>query len=232
MSRPLRLGILGGAFDPVHVGHLFIASAVAAELSLDRVLFQPVGDPAHRTPVASSADRRAMVLLAIRGDDRFMLDETALRQRGPVYTADTMPLLRKEYPDASFLFIAGADSLIDTPWRRLDEVAAELDHFVVVERALADARRLAVRSCQAFCDREPAAGRRLSQRYQSPCGSAPTDPIFGSRSCCRLYCPRAFVRKAVAAQNCQGTKKRGLRSARGRRPNTAPLHVQSQRRFA
>ncbi|MBV8204527.1 MAG: nicotinate (nicotinamide) nucleotide adenylyltransferase [Candidatus Eremiobacteraeota bacterium] len=142
MSRPLRLGILGGAFDPVHVGHLFIASAVAAELGLDRVLFQPVGDPAHRTPVASSADRRAMVLLAIRSDDRFVLDETALRQRGPVYTADTMPLLRKAYPDASFLFIAGADSLIDTPWRRLDEVAAELDHFVVVERAGADARRL------------------------------------------------------------------------------------------
>jgi nicotinate-nucleotide adenylyltransferase len=83
-----------------------------------------------------------MVLLAIRGDDRFVLDETALRQRGPVYTADTMPLLRKAYPDASLLFIAGADSLIDTPWRRLDEVVRELDRFIVVARAGADARRL------------------------------------------------------------------------------------------
>jgi nicotinate-nucleotide adenylyltransferase len=83
-----------------------------------------------------------MVLLALRGDDRFMLDETALRQRGPVYTADTMPLLRKVYPDASFLFIAGADSLIDTPWRRLDEVVRELDRFIVIARAGSDARRL------------------------------------------------------------------------------------------
>lgn len=138
----MRLGILGGAFDPVHVGHLFIASAVAAELRLDRVLFQPVGDPAHRTPVASSADRRAMVLLAIRADERFVLDETALRQPGPVYTADTMPLLRKTYPDASLLFIAGVDSLVDTPWRRLDEVVRELDRFVVVARSGSDPGRL------------------------------------------------------------------------------------------
>ena len=158
MSQTLRLGIFGGAFDPIHVGHLFIASAVAAELRLDRVLFQPVGDPAHRTPVASSSDRRAMVLLAIRADERFMLDETALRQKGPVYTADTMPLLRRAYPSASFSFIAGADSLIDTPWRRLDEVVRELDRFVVVARSGADPERL-----------EPTLGALapdLAQRFQ------------------------------------------------------------------
>ena len=142
MSGAVRLGIFGGAFDPIHIGHLFVASAVAADLGLDRVLFQPVGDPAHRAAVAPSADRRAMVLLAIRSDKRFVLDETALRQPGPVYTADTMPLLRKAYPDALFHFIAGADSLIDTPWRRLDEVVRELYRFVVVAREGADERRL------------------------------------------------------------------------------------------
>lgn len=138
-----RLGIFGGAFDPIHVGHLFVAGAIAFEARLDRVLFLPVGDPSHRAAAAPALDRRAMVELAIAGDERFALDETALRQAGPVYTADTMPLLHKAYPDAAFSFIAGADSLVDTPWRRLDEVASSLERFYVVARAGADPSRLA-----------------------------------------------------------------------------------------
>ena len=138
----LRLGVFGGAFDPVHIGHLFVASAVAAYAALDRVLFVPVGDPAHRSPSAPAADRAAMVALAIADDERFSLDDTALRQSGPVYTADTMPLLRAAYPLAEFCFIAGADSLIDTPWHRLDEVAAALHRFYVVAREGADPHRL------------------------------------------------------------------------------------------
>jgi nicotinate-nucleotide adenylyltransferase len=138
-----RLGIFGGAFDPIHIGHLFVASAVAAQGGLDRVLFLPVGDPVHRTVHASAEHRREMVVLAIKQDARFALDETALHQPGPVYTADTMPLLRHAYPDAEFHFIAGADSLVDTPWRRLDEVARELLRFHVVAREGTDASRLA-----------------------------------------------------------------------------------------
>ncbi len=83
-----------------------------------------------------------MVALAIADDERFSLDDTALRQDGPVYTADTMPLLRAAYPQAEFCFIAGADSLIDTPWRRLDEVASALHRFYVVAREGADPSRL------------------------------------------------------------------------------------------
>jgi nicotinate-nucleotide adenylyltransferase len=138
-----RLGVFGGAFDPIHVGHLFVASAVAAQAGLERVLFVPVGDPAHRRASAPAADREAMVALAIADDARFALDETALRQSGPVYTADTMPLLRAAYPNAEFCFIAGADSLVDTPWRRLDEVARALSRFYVVAREGTDPRRLA-----------------------------------------------------------------------------------------
>jgi nicotinate-nucleotide adenylyltransferase len=138
-----RVGIFGGAFDPIHIGHLFVASAVASEVGLDRVLFLPVGDPAHRTVHAPSQDRRDMVALAIQGDPRFALDETAIRQPGPVYTADTMPLLRLAYPNAEFYFIAGADSLVDTPWRRLEEVVRDLQRFYVVAREGTDASRLA-----------------------------------------------------------------------------------------
>jgi len=138
-----RVGIFGGAFDPIHIGHLFVASAVASEAGLERVLFLPVGDPAHRTVHAPPQDRREMVALAIEGDPRFALNETAIRQPGPVYTADTMPLLRQAYPHAEFYFIAGADSLVDTPWRRLEEVAHNLQRFYVVAREGTDASRLA-----------------------------------------------------------------------------------------
>ena len=137
-----RVGIFGGAFDPIHIGHLFVASAVANEAGLDRVLFLPVGDPAHRDVHASAQDRQEMVTLAIKGDALFALDETAIRQTGPVYTADTMPLLRRAYPNAELHFIAGADSLVDTPWRRLDEVVRELQRFYVVAREGTDASRL------------------------------------------------------------------------------------------
>jgi nicotinate-nucleotide adenylyltransferase len=137
-----RLGIFGGAFDPVHVGHLFVADAVRAQANLDRVLFLPVGDPAHRKAAASAEDRTAMVRAAISDNPSFALDATALRQSGPVYTADTMPLLRAAYPDAELSFIAGADSLVDTPWRRLDEVVEFLAHFFVAGREGADAGRL------------------------------------------------------------------------------------------
>jgi nicotinate-nucleotide adenylyltransferase len=137
-----RIGIFGGTFDPIHIGHLFVASAVGNEARLDRVLFLPVGDPAHRTVHAPASDRRKMVALALKGEDLFALDETAIRQPGPVYTADTMPLLRRAYPNAELHFIAGADSLIDTPWRRLDEVVRELQRFYVVAREGTDASRL------------------------------------------------------------------------------------------
>lgn len=138
-----RLGIFGGAFDPVHIGHLFVASAVASEAGLDRVLFLPVGDPAHREVHALPQDRREMVALAIEGNDRFALDDTAIHQPGPVYTADTMPLLRRAYPNAELSFIAGADSLVDSPWRRLDEVMRALRQFYVVAREGTDPSRLA-----------------------------------------------------------------------------------------
>jgi nicotinate-nucleotide adenylyltransferase len=129
-----QLGILGGTFDPIHFGHLFIAEAVMTLAGLDRVLFLPVGDPAHRRAHAGAADRVAMVLEAIADNPKFILDETAVRQRGPVYTADTMPLLRSAYPGADLSFIAGADSLVDSPWRRLDEVAAAVRAFYVAAR--------------------------------------------------------------------------------------------------
>jgi len=136
--NPQRLGIFGGTFDPIHVGHLFVANAVLWQGQLDRVLFMPVGEPAHRRTHASPEARTSMVRMAIQDNPCFALDETALRQAGPVYTADTMPLLRAALPDALLSFIAGVDSLVASPWRRLDEVVGSLERFFVVARERAD----------------------------------------------------------------------------------------------
>jgi nicotinate-nucleotide adenylyltransferase len=135
MPSSRRTGILGGAFDPVHNGHLAIARGVLDKAQLDRVMFMPVGAPAHRTTHATSMDRAEMVRLALSGEDSCLqFDATALDQPGPAYTADTLALAHKAYPHDTLFFIAGADSLAFSKWRRLDEVAAAVERFYVVPR--------------------------------------------------------------------------------------------------
>ena len=90
-----RLGVLGGTFDPIHVGHLAIAEAARDELGLERVLFVPARVPPHRTaePLASAADRAAMVRLAIAANPAFAMSSIELEREGPSFTADTVERL-------------------------------------------------------------------------------------------------------------------------------------------
>ena len=138
-----RTGVFGGAFDPIHLGHLHLAQAAAEAGALERVLFVPIAAPAHRDTHAGADHRRAMTELAIAGNPRFQLDETGLHQPAPAYTADTLALMRKRYPDDRFFFIAGIDALTRSKWRRLDEVAAALERFYVGARSGVDASELA-----------------------------------------------------------------------------------------
>jgi nicotinate-nucleotide adenylyltransferase len=129
-----RTGIFGGTFDPIHIGHLYVAEATADILRLDTVLFVPVGAPAHRDTHAPASARKAMTALAIAANPRFALDDTGLEQPAPAYTADTLKLLRERLPHDDFFFIAGMDSLARSVWRRLDEVAEAVYRFVMVGR--------------------------------------------------------------------------------------------------
>lgn len=135
----MRLGILGGTFDPIHFAHLYVAQAALVELPLDAVLFTPTGSHRHRRgePMAPLADRVAMVQLAIASNPAFRFEESDLQGTG--YTADLIPKLRAKYPHDQLYFIAGIDSLVSSTWRRLDEVFAALDGFVVATRAGVDA---------------------------------------------------------------------------------------------
>ena len=110
----MRLGILGGTFDPVHLGHLVIAQDAATALALDRVLFLPSGiQPLKRgRPVTSAAHRVAMVERAIAGNPAFALSRADVDHPGPSYTVDTLDRLRAAWgPAAAFWFIVGEDSL-------------------------------------------------------------------------------------------------------------------------
>jgi nicotinate-nucleotide adenylyltransferase len=129
-----RTGVFGGTFDPIHIGHLHIADAVAEIASLDVVLFVPVASPAHRETHADAAHRAAMTELGIAGNRKFAFERTGLEQPAPGYTADTLALLRAKFPDDDFSFIAGIDSLVRSRWRRLTEVASSLEKFYVASR--------------------------------------------------------------------------------------------------
>jgi len=107
----LRVGILGGAFNPPHIGHLVCAQEAFVQLELDRVLFVPVGVPPHREidldPGAEA--RLEMVELAVADDERFEASRMELDREGPSYTSDTLEQLKKESPDDELFLILGGD---------------------------------------------------------------------------------------------------------------------------
>jgi nicotinate-nucleotide adenylyltransferase len=116
----MRLGILGGTFDPPHFGHLRMAEAALTQLSLDKVLFAPVGvQPLKQDERSSTPEHRArMVELAIADDPRFALSRADLDRPGPHYTVDLLALIQQHYPEAALWFIMGEDSLSDLlRWR-------------------------------------------------------------------------------------------------------------------
>ena len=133
---PVRLGLFGGTFDPVHNAHLFVAEGAREEMGLDRVVFLPGNGARHRgaAPAAPEADRVAMLRLAIADNPGFALDESDLAPEATGYTADLIPRLRARYPGANLTFIVGADSLIASPWQRFDVVLDALDGFAIAPR--------------------------------------------------------------------------------------------------
>lgn len=123
-----RIGIFGGTFDPVHVGHLIAASDLHAALSLDRVLFVPAGRPPHKSSAEISEDRHrlAMLELAIAGNPAFAIDTADLDREGPSFTVDLLRHLQERLPSADLWFLMGEDSLRDLPsWRDPDGICRQ-----------------------------------------------------------------------------------------------------------
>jgi nicotinate-nucleotide adenylyltransferase len=132
-ERPRRVGVMGGTFDPPHLGHLAAASEVHHRLGLDEVVFVPTGDPWQKADrrITPAAHRLAMVRAAIAADARFSVSEVDIRRSGPTYTVDTLADLAAELGAESpqgppeLFVILGADALAGLPtWHRAADVVA------------------------------------------------------------------------------------------------------------
>jgi len=132
-----RLAIMGGTFDPIHMGHLRMAYAVQRQLEFDRVVFLPAYIPPHkqtRSDFASWQDRLAMVELAIQNYDNFVVSSLEFDRGGISYTYDTVNFMQELWPDAEIYLIIGEDSLTQLyTWYRVPDLL-RLVHFVAAER--------------------------------------------------------------------------------------------------
>jgi nicotinate-nucleotide adenylyltransferase len=116
-----RIGILGGTFDPPHIGHLILAEYARDALSLSRVLFAPAGDPPHKQDEEKIpiAHRLAMLERAIAGEERFEISRVDIDRPGPHYSLDMVQIVQRQHPGAELYFMMGGDSLRDLPkWHR------------------------------------------------------------------------------------------------------------------
>ncbi len=134
--RPKRIGILGGTFNPPHLGHLMMAEQAGTQLELDQVWLMPTAKPPHapgKQTIAAS-HRLEMVRLAIQSNPLLEVQPYEVHRRGKNYTVDTMEYFKEAYPDYEFYFIMGSDSANDLPlWRNVDRLV-ELVQFVGIRR--------------------------------------------------------------------------------------------------
>ena len=137
MAEKKRVGILGGTFDPIHVGHLMTAEAVRDEYHLDKVIFIPAAVPPHKQnqDVTEAMHRYVMTVLATCSNPNFEVSDIEMNRPGPSYTIDTIrELLERFGEDTEFYFITGADAIQEIhTWDRIEELL-EMCHFIGVSR--------------------------------------------------------------------------------------------------
>lgn len=146
-DRTYRLGIMGGTFDPIHIGHLACAEQVRETYGLDAVIFVPAGNPVFKRDqdVTAAADRLAMCRLAVHSNPAFDASAIEIERGGDTYTVDTLRQLRAHYPDnVELYFITGADAVFSiVQWRESSEIA-KLAQLIGVTRpgyALSDEKK-------------------------------------------------------------------------------------------
>src|SRR4030095_3260622 len=135
MDQKRRIGIYGGTFDPVHLGHLAVAQSVAQLFEIDEIIFVPALLAPHKLhrSVTSHLHRHAMLALATQSDERLTISTFELEEADRRYTVDTVAHFQRERPDAEWFFIMGADSWGEiTTWRDWERLLQITNHIVVM----------------------------------------------------------------------------------------------------
>jgi nicotinate-nucleotide adenylyltransferase len=125
MKNIKKLGILGGTFDPIHIGHLVLAEQLREKSKLERVIFIPSASPPHKTEhrLSSAVHRFEMTKLALKGDSHFSVSDIELRREGLSYTVETLRKLKELHKNSEIYFLTGSDVLDEiTSWKEPDEI--------------------------------------------------------------------------------------------------------------
>ena len=146
-AKPARVGLFGGTFNPIHMGHLRAAEEVAERLDLERIVFLPCSQPPHKRGtaelIAPARERLEWVRLAIAGNPRFAVDPIELLRNGPSYSVDTLRALRDDSGALPPIFVIGLDAFAEIDgWREPEELFT-LASFAVLTRPPAETRSLA-----------------------------------------------------------------------------------------
>ena len=130
----MKIGILGGTFNPIHLGHLHLALEVRSKMGLDEILFIPAGIPPHKIDedLASPADRFKMVEMAISDYPFFKISDFEIKRAEKSYSIDTVRALKKNHPSNEFFFIIGLDAFMEIESWKDSTFLLQTVHFIVV----------------------------------------------------------------------------------------------------
>jgi nicotinate-nucleotide adenylyltransferase len=141
----MRVGVFGGTFDPVHLGHLIMAEQCREQATLDQILFIPAATPPHkqRANITPFGQRVEMLTLAISGNPAFQIDPLEQDRKGPSYTVDTLAQLKQARPRDEFFLILGSDSVRDfATWYEPQRILESVTQVLVVMRPYSDLEEL------------------------------------------------------------------------------------------
>lgn len=202
-----RIGLLGGSFNPVHEGHLNLARAALGFGCVERVLFLPSGVPPHkRETLAGRADRLAMVRLAVEGEADMGVCAEEIDRPGVSYTADTLQILSRRFPDDAFALLLGADALMRLRhWQRADEVV-RLCRLLVMMRPDEDETRVRAEA-RSLCERGAQIGF-LEGGLREISSTEIRQRLRAGKTLCGLVPPKveAYIREHGLYQRKQGGK--------------------------
>lgn len=139
-----KMGIMGGTFNPIHIGHLILAEEAKNHFGLDKIIFIPTGKPPHKhwDNVADSVHRYEMTLIATIDNPDFIVSSIEIDREGTTYTIDTIKHLINKYNNTEFYFITGADSIVEIfKWKDTEKLLS-LCNFITAKRAIVSDNKL------------------------------------------------------------------------------------------